>query len=215
VQVDAGPEFRLQCLREEIPAIDLFILTHGHADHILGMDDLRRFCDLRHGEAISVYSTEEGLGRVRAVFPYAICENSAGTGYAAFAPQLMPPTLQLKSGSKIEAVLLPHGRMETLGLVFFEKSTGAKFAYFSDCKTVAPRALELAKGADVVTLEALRFREHPTHMSVAEAAEVAKKIGGRQTFLTHTTCEIDYRRDSPELAKLGLALAYDGLRLKI
>jgi phosphoribosyl 1,2-cyclic phosphate phosphodiesterase len=205
----------MQCLREEIPLVDLFILTHGHADHILGMDDLRRYCDLRDGVAIPVFSTEEGLGRVQAIFPYAIRENSIGTGYAAFAPQLMPPTLQLENGSKIETALLPHGRVKTLGLVFSEKSTGAKFAYFSDCKTVTPRALELAKGADVVALDGLRFREHPTHMCVAEAVDTAKKIGGKKTFLTHTTCEIDYRRDSPELVKQGVALAYDGLRLQI
>src|SRR5208283_5180568 len=74
VQVDAAPEFRLQCLREKIDKLDLFILTHGHSDHITGMDDLRRFCDMRGGEALTVYSTEAGISRVIAIYPYAISE---------------------------------------------------------------------------------------------------------------------------------------------
>src|SRR6266550_3116266 len=74
VQVDAVPEFRLQCLRDNIRWIDFFILTHGHADHVAGMDDLRRFCDLLGGQALTVYSTAEGMGRVIAMYPYAMAE---------------------------------------------------------------------------------------------------------------------------------------------
>ncbi|HEY4989047.1 MAG TPA: MBL fold metallo-hydrolase, partial [Opitutaceae bacterium] len=70
VQVDAAPEFRLQCLKEGIDALDVFILTHGHSDHVAGMDDLRRFCDLRGGKALTVHTTAEGMERVRAIYPY-------------------------------------------------------------------------------------------------------------------------------------------------
>src|ERR1035441_6625781 len=69
VQVDAAPEFRLQCLNEGVDRLDLFILTHGHADHVAGMDDLRRFCDLRGGQALTIYSTDEGMARVLAIYP--------------------------------------------------------------------------------------------------------------------------------------------------
>ena len=93
VQVDAAPEFRLQCLREDIRQLDFFILTHGHADHIVGMDDLRRFCDLRGGEALTVYSTEEGMGRVLSLFPYAVAERPIAKGYAAFKLLAMPARL--------------------------------------------------------------------------------------------------------------------------
>jgi len=72
IQIDAGPEFRMQCLANDIRQIDTFILTHGHADHLLGMDDLRRFCDQRGGDALDVYTSEEGEERVRAVYPYAV-----------------------------------------------------------------------------------------------------------------------------------------------
>src|SRR6187402_214394 len=90
VQVDAAPEFRLQCLREKIQGVDIFVLTHGHADHIAGMDDLRRFCDLLGGEALTVYSTDEGISRVLAVYPYAIMERSVVKGYPAFKLAEMP-----------------------------------------------------------------------------------------------------------------------------
>ena len=74
IQVDAAPEFRMQCIQNGLDRIDTFILTHGHADHILGMDDLRRFCDLNGGHALPVYSSEEGLQRIRQIYPYAILE---------------------------------------------------------------------------------------------------------------------------------------------
>src|SRR3954465_10857996 len=98
VQVDGAPEFRLQCLREKIDRLDLFILTHGHADHIAGMDDLRRFCDLLGGTALTVYSTTEGMGRVLAMYPYAMSERPIAKGYAAFKLVEMTPTLELPQG---------------------------------------------------------------------------------------------------------------------
>ena len=97
VQVDAPPEFRLQCLRESLAWVDCFILTHGHADHIAGMDDLRRFCDLLGGTALTVYSTEEGLGRVLAMYPYAMTERPIAKGYAAFRLETMPECLEISA----------------------------------------------------------------------------------------------------------------------
>ena len=84
IQVDAAPEFRLQCLKNSISRADAFILTHGHADHIAGMDDLRRFCDKAEGNAIDVYSNEYGLSRVRAMFPYALGDKPTERGYPCF-----------------------------------------------------------------------------------------------------------------------------------
>src|SRR4051812_12770443 len=122
VQVDAAPEFRLQCIRENIAKMDAFILTHGHADHIAGMDDLRRFCDLLGGNAMTVYSTDEGIGRVRAMYPYAISERPVAKGYAAFKLLGMPAKLEFPGGT-IQSLLLPHGAVNTLGLVFTERSS--------------------------------------------------------------------------------------------
>ena len=125
IQVDAAPEFRMQCINNGIGQIDTFILTHGHADHVLGMDDLRRFCYLNGGTALPVYSSEEGLARVEAIFPYAMSDKPITKGYPAFETRLMPKELELPGGT-VESVMLPHGKIEVLGLVFTEAETGKK-----------------------------------------------------------------------------------------
>lgn len=213
VQVDASPEFRLQCLREKIGALDVFILTHGHNDHITGMDDLRRFCDLHGGTALTVYSTDEGMGRVLAMFPYAIAERPISSGYAAFKLQAMPAVLELPQGT-IRSTLMPHGGINTLGLVFEERSSGKKFAYYNDCKRIPREAVALATGADVVVLDGLRVEPHPTHMNIEEACAAAALIGAPVSYLTHLTHRIEYSAWSRRLPK-GVALAYDGLRLML
>jgi phosphoribosyl 1,2-cyclic phosphate phosphodiesterase len=211
VQVDASPEFRLQCVRENIDRLDLFVLTHGHADHINGMDDLRRFCDLRGGDALPVYTTDEGAGRVRSIFPYAMSDRPLSPGYAAFRTILMPSVIELPQGI-IRATLLPHGRINTIGLVFEERSTGRKFAYFNDCKTVTPEAMALAAGADLVVLDGLRPEPHPTHMNMAEACAAAAAIAAPKALLTHLTHLIEHAEWEGKLPP-GVGLAYDGLRV--
>lgn len=213
VQVDAAPEFRLQCLANDIRWADLFVLTHGHADHITGMDDLRRFCDLLGESAIPVYTTEEGMARVLAIFPYAVAERPVSRGYAAFKLLSMPPRLDLPQGV-IESTLLPHGGLNTLGLAFTERSSGRRFVYYTDCKRLPREAVELARGADVVVLDGLRPNPHPTHMSIPEAIEAAREIGAKQTWLTHLTHLNDHATTDAEMPP-GVRLAYDGLRLKV
>jgi len=213
VQVDATPEFRLQCLRERIVWIDRFILTHQHADHIAGMDDLRRFCDLLGGKALPVYSTAEGLARVQAIYPYAIHERPVAKGYAAFQLLPMPAQLELPQGT-IRSTLLPHGDVQTLGLLFIERSSGKRFAYYTDCKRVPPEAIELVRGADAVVLDGLRPTAHPSHLSIAEAVAVAQAIAAPQTFLTHLTHLSDHGPCEAALPP-RVRLAYDGLRLSL
>lgn len=213
VQVDAGPEFRLQCLRNRIEWIDTFILTHAHADHIVGMDDLRRFCDLIDDHVLPVYSTEHGLQRVREIFPYALGNSPVSSGYPAFRLAAMPELMETPGGT-IRSVRLPHGSLETLGLVFEERDSGAKLAYFNDCKYVPEAARELAKDAQVVVLDGLRPKSHPSHMSFPEAVQTAVEMAAPQTYLTHFTFQIDHVRESATLPA-GIALACDGLRVQV
>ncbi len=213
IQVDAAPEFRLQCLREKITQMDFFILTHGHADHINGMDDLRRFCDLLGGQALTVYTTDEGMARVLSIFPYAITERPVSMGYAAFKLLQMPRVLELPQGT-IRSTLLPHGGINTLGLIFEEKSSGKKFVYYNDCKRIPREAVALAKGADVVVLDGLRVEPHPTHMSIGEACAAAAEISAPTSYLIHLTHRIEHEERSRKLPA-GVLLAYDGLRLKL
>jgi phosphoribosyl 1,2-cyclic phosphate phosphodiesterase len=211
VQIDAGPEFRVQCLEHRVSWIDAFILTHGHADHITGMDDLRRFCDLHGGSALAVYSTQEGLHRVRAMFPYADGDSPRQSGYPAFRLQHMPSLLQLPGGT-VRSVLLPHGPVEVLGLVFEERGTGRRVAYYTDCKELTPEAEELARGADLIVLDGLRPEPHPTHMHLDAAISAALRLRGGRTFLTHLTHSVDHDTWSRRLPP-GVELAHDGLRI--
>jgi phosphoribosyl 1,2-cyclic phosphate phosphodiesterase len=213
LQVDATPEFRLQCLANDIRWVDLFFLTHGHADHITGMDDLRRFCDLRGDVALPVYTTDEGMSRVLSVFPYTIAERPISRGYAAFKLIDMPAVLDLPQGT-VQSTLLPHGGLNTLGLIFTERSSGRKFVYYTDCKRVPREAVQLARGADAVVLDGLKPGPHPSHMSIQEAIAVAAEIDSPQSWLTHLTHLSDHAATEAEFPS-KVRIAYDGLRLKL
>ena len=211
IQVDAAPEFRIQCLGNGINAIDTFILTHPHSDHVLGMDDLRRFCDLKGGIALPVYSSTLGLQRIREIYPYAILDKPVVRGYPAFQLHEMPQLLELPGGH-VETVYLPHGKIQVLGLVFTESDTGKKLVYYTDCKEVGEEARLIAEGADVVVLDGLRAEPHPSHMSVSEAVQTAKEMDAPMSFLTHMTYMVDHEETEASLPD-NIRLAYDGLRI--
>jgi len=213
VQIDAAPEFRIQCIREGVERLDVFVLTHGHSDHLTGMDDLRRFCDMRDGGALTVLTTSEGAERVRAIYPYAIADRAEIRGYPAFRLRDMPGLMELPQGT-IASTLLPHGATRTLGLVFTERSSGKRFAYYTDCKSLTPESIELAKGADAVVLDGLRPLPHPSHMSIGEAVESAAMLGAGRVWITHLTHLTDHAATEAALPK-GIFLAHDGLRIKI
>jgi phosphoribosyl 1,2-cyclic phosphate phosphodiesterase len=160
-----------------------------------------------------VYSTPEGLERVKEIYPYAIGERPVYRGYPAFVLREMPPVLDLGVGT-VAATLLPHGDMRVLGLVFEERATGAKFVYYTDCKEVGAEARALAAGAQVVVLDGLRPETHRTHMSIGEAVEVARQIRSPMTYLTHLTHAVDHPVVEATLPA-SVRLAWDGLRLSL
>jgi len=213
IQVDAAPELRLQCIKEGVDRLDLFILTHGHSDHLAGMDDLRRFCDLRGGDALTVYSTQEGMARVSSMYPYAIMDRAAIRGYPAFRLAAMPKAIELPQGT-VFSTILPHGDVSTIGLVFAERSSGRRFAYYTDCKQLTEEAVALARGSDAAILDGLRPRPHPSHMSIDEAVGAGMATGVKRIWLTHLTHLTDHAEQESRLPE-GIRLAYDGLRILV
>lgn len=203
VLVDTSPEFRLQCLANDVRKVDAVLYTHFHVDHVTGLDDLRRFNWIQ-GKAIPCYGQAATLERLRTMFPYVF---SGREDYPSAVPRLELHQIDgpIEIGSReIIPIPLLHGQMPVLGFRV------GNFAYCTDVNQIPAESWRLLECVDVLILDALRKRPHPTHFNLEQAVEHAKKIGARQTFFTHIAHELGHEETNRELPS-GMALAYDGL----
>lgn len=208
VLIDTTPDLRQQALRYDIRRVDAVLYTHTHADHILGLDELRRYNHMSRA-AMPLYGDAFTLSELRRVFAYAF---DAGAPKGGGVPELQLWTLGggglCVGRQEIVPVPVRHGYRMILGFRF------GRFAYLTDCNEVPVTSLPLLQDLDVLVLDALRYRPHPTHFTVTEALEAARLIGARQTYFTHICHDLPHQATCDTLPA-GVSLAYDGLTLEI
>lgn len=211
VLIDTSPELRLQLIRERIQLIHAALFTHGHADHIFGLDDLRLFGHYLDGP-VSVYCEDLVEERLRASFDYAFPDFNhpyAGNHMGA-VPLLDVHRITLEPfdvlGLTIQPIRLMHGRLPILGFRF------ANVAFCTDVSRIPEESWPLLEGLDVLILGALRYKPHPTHFSVDQALEVVRRVRPAKTYFTHISHALDHATTNARLPA-GVELAHDGLRL--
>ena len=203
--VDAGPDLREQALRERIARVDAILFTHGHADHILGMDDVRRFNDLQRG-AMPCYGDAATLRDIRQTFWYVFDPKTPkGGGLPQLA--LFEIAGEFCVGrTEIVPIPLWHGTRRIFGY-----RLGA-FAYLTDCSAIPDESWTKLRGLDLLVLDALRDRPHPTHFTLDGAVAAARRIGARRTLFTHMCHDLPHQATCERLGE-GMTLAFDGLVL--
>ena len=211
VVIDMSPDFRRQALREKIRSIDAILLTHCHADHVHGIDDIRPYTFKR---MMPVYGNSDTVNEFRIRFSYIFRESQEGGG---------KPKIELREITEdsigrgalirvkdleLTAIPLKHGDLDILGY-----RTG-RFAYLTDCSSIPESSYRLLDGVDYLIIDALRPRPHPTHFSVKQAMEASRRIGASNVWFTHICHDVMHSRLENELPQ-GFAPAYDGLRIEI
>jgi phosphoribosyl 1,2-cyclic phosphate phosphodiesterase len=207
VLIDTTPDFRTQALRAKINRLDAILFTHEHADHIMGLDDVRPF-NFRQKGAIPIFGSEETLDAIRHTFRYIFNEDLPQSSIPNLETHVLDGSAFDLYGLEIRPLRLLHGR----GVVYGYRFGSA--AYLTDHSEIPPEALEQLGGLDVLFLDALRHKPHPTHSTVERSMAYAELLNPRRTYFTHICHELPHARTESGLPP-HIRLAYDGLEITV
>jgi len=200
--VDCGPDFRQQMLQNNIVRLDAVVLTHEHADHVMGMDDLRSFI-FRNNCPMPIYAERRVLNIVKKQFWYAFLENPYPGAPQFNLINLVPGNLIIKN-LEIQVLRAMHGKLPILGIRV------GNFAYLTDVNFIPKETLEKLKDLDVLVLDALHHREHHSHYNLDQAIEQARFIGAEKTYFTHMSHYMGLTDTVEKTLPANMHLAFDG-----
>lgn len=207
VVIDTGPDFREQALREGIAHVDAVFYTHSHADHILGLDDLRPLSFHHKPAYLPLYADEATSRILRRVFDYTFSVNSTyPTRARVELRSLEGEDAAEVLGARFQRVPIIHGQQRVAGFRF------GSAAYLTDMSSIPESSLPLLEGLDVLILDALRPQPHPSHATIDEALAWVERIAPRQAWFTHMSHEVDHEATEATFPA-NVRLAYDGLRI--
>ncbi len=208
--IDTGPEFRIQCLRENVRRLDAVLYTHAHTDHVMGFDDLRRFCE--GDRVMPIYAGPGTMTDLKRIFAFAFNGENRSPGYVKPEPHVVKRFEPFPIGeTTLTPLPMTHGRSPAFGYLM-ERGGRKLAAYLSDCKAVDADVVRRLRGVETLILDALRHRVHPTHMNHEEALELARAVESKATWFTHLCHDIGHAETEAALPP-GVRLAYDGLKL--
>ena len=204
--VDCSPELRLQMARERIFDVEATLITHTHADHVMGMDDLRSLC-VKTRQDMPVYARPRYQEDIRRIFPYAFVDPIPGVDLPRFDLRDVPDVIEV-GGMRVTCFEVAHGMVPVVGI-----RVGG-LAYITDVSEIPAQVFPMLEDLDILILDAVRYRPHPNHFHFEKAIDVAQAIGARGTYFTHLSHDYDHDEVESGLP-VGIHLAWDGLRIPI